>query len=189
MSLWLAEGIGEDEVSKWGLGYCDSCPAYPQSPSLVIPVFQFGHLVDIRHRLLKPENEEDGKYRSEYYGTMQRTFNLDAVLAGQVLVVEGEKKTIVLSSYGIRAVGIPGLKNTQDLFAMAGRHKFSATVALDPDARDQSWDMADRLLVAGCRSVDIAFFPFKPDDFILDYGFIAAQVVLNQTMAVERGQT
>ena len=186
LAVWDAEGIGTDEIHRWGLGYSDACPAYPDSPSLVIPVWQFGHLVDIRHRLIEPKAERDGKYRSEFYGAMPRTFNLDAVLGGSVVVVEGEKKAIVFAAYGIRAVGIPGLKNTQDLFAMARRYRFAAVVALDPDAREQGWTMADDLLKAGCRSVRVSFFPFKPDDTLLDYGYAATVAILRQAMVVER---
>ena len=86
-------------------------------------------------------------------------------------------------------VGIPGMKNAQDLFAMARRHRFAATIALDPDATDQAWEMADDLLEVGCRSVGVCFFAIKPDDFLLDYGFAATCSILGQAMLVERKAT
>lgn len=176
LAEWEKSGIGMQEVLKWGLGYADPCPVYSESASLVIPVFGNGRLLDIRHRLVNP-GEKGGKYRGEFPGLPAQLFNADVVRKGSAVVVEGEKKAIVLDKAGIGAVGVAGASHGRD--ALVGVRSFSAVVAFDPGAGTEARRMAQALTKAGCR-VWVADFPAKCDDFLLEYGVDLTKEVLRQ---------
>jgi hypothetical protein len=184
MDLWAESGISEWSVRKWGLGWCASCPTFPSSESLTIPVFYKGRLVDIRHRLLFP-TEDSGKYRTEFPGTRPWFFNADAIQAGPFLLVEGEKKTIVLDSFGIRAVGLQGLsQGIKPLLTLVPSEKWLVIVALDPGQQEQI--AATRIalqLLEKCHA-RIADFVQKPDDFVTRYGAGLAMEVIKQSRPI-----
>ena len=104
---WAQHGMGEGDIKRWGLGFCDACPVFPQHASLTIPVFYHGQLFDIRHRLI----DGDGpRYCSHMPGLTPSFFNLDSVAGDKtVYITEGEKKVISLARTGLRVVvGVPG---------------------------------------------------------------------------------
>lgn len=184
--LWLSYGLETDALMRWGLGYADKCPTYPSSPSLTIPVFGQGSLLDIRHRLIKT-SPNSGKYRSHVPGLALTVnlFNRDALRVPKCLVVEGEIKSIVLEQHGIAACGIYGMGGYGELLKIAKQTELSVVVALDPDAEDQAWDLCSKLSALGSE-VWIAFFMLKPDDFILRYGLDLTNEVLRQSQRVKK---
>jgi len=109
MEYWFSEGIYTDAIEQFHLGYCDACPTYTQSPSYTIPVYSYGgDLVNVRHRLIKPNGT--GKYRPEMGGLGTSLYHADALREPleRIIIAEGEKKSIVLSQHGFPAVGLMG---------------------------------------------------------------------------------
>jgi hypothetical protein len=194
VGLWLEHGMTEDDIGKWGLGYCERCPLCPGagsctrdplcpgSPSLTIPVFARQRLVDIRHRLLAcPKGD---RYRSHRTGLIPSIFNQDALIASQdVLVLEGEKKAIIAVRAGFPAsLGLPGAMFGGALLdVLAGMQPAQrVTLALDPDKAETAEQLA--LLIGDAARV--ADFPSKPDDFLLRYGGAAYVEVIRQARPV-----
>lgn len=175
-SLWLENGISAESVAKWGLGYTRKCPLFPLSDSLTIPIFFGGLLMDIRHKLLQP-TEDSGKYRSHVAGSGWSVFNGDVVSSGWwSVVVEGEKKAIILDAAGIVSCSIAGIQNYRSLLVLAKRNPGSKLLlAMDPGVEKQTISLCGKLKRLGAE-VRIASFPIKPDDLLLEHG---VQVVLD----------
>lgn len=166
LSYWLSEGIPEESVRKFGLGLCQDCPMYPGHKSHTIPVWEYGKLVNIRHRIINPENPKD-KYRPHIPGLGNHMFNSDILShVDSVVVVEGEKKAIVLDAQRIATVAIPGASSFKGDWASRFKHLRAVWVALDPGMEAQSLRIA-RLIGDAAR---ICNFPTKPDDFLVKYG-------------------
>jgi hypothetical protein len=155
---WSKRGVTSQEVERWGLGYSDK-------PSLTIPVFHQGKLLDIRHRLLGDQTH--GKYRSE---SNTGLFNVDSVLLDQsILVVEGEIKAIISSRVVKAVVGLPGVKFPMwDLLAFYHPSQ-TIVLALDPGTGSDERKIYKQLLGKGV-DVRIAGFFDKPDDVLMEYG-------------------
>lgn len=139
IDLWQQHGILAPQIAEFGLGYCCAHP-WLGVPTLTIPVWRGGVLVDIKHRIIDP-TPEMGKYRSHLPGLPPSWFNLDAVRGrSEVFVVEGEKKAIVCSRFGIEACAYPGtalLPGLQALLPFLGSPK-RVTVVPDPDNFDEA---------------------------------------------------
>lgn len=168
MEYWLNEGISEASISKYVLGYCNHCPTdYDHRASYTIPVINGGRLENIRHRLIG--GDQGDKYRPHMAGLGGvQLFNADLLLKhrDRILVVEGEKKAIVMTQSGFPSVAILG-KNTfktewEGLFNNADK----VIVALDPDAQEQAHNLA---AIFGARGY-VASFAVKPDDAIVRFG-------------------
>jgi hypothetical protein len=186
MQQWAESGINDLAVRKWGLGYTPVCPTYRQSPSLTIPVYGGGHLLDIRHRLTKT-TPLSGKYRSHVPGLALSVslFNRDALRSKRCLIVEGEKKAIVLEEHGYATCGMYGSGASKELLAIAKRFPLSVIVALDPDVEDQALRLSSALVKTQAQ-VWLASVPGKPDDFINRYGADIMDEVLRQARRVKR---
>lgn len=187
LGLWAESGIGSEAVARWGLGWTAACPVMKSHQSLTIPVFRDGRLVDIRHRLVDPP-EEGGKYRTEFPGVVPSIYNLDRVRGGRFLVVEGEKKTIVLEDHGIPTIGIPGADYgikalLPHLYAFGGRA--GVIVGVDPGMEERARSIATSIAKTGAKTW-IADFPEKPDDFVLQYGKELAIEVIRQARPIRR---
>jgi hypothetical protein len=180
MQLWGQHYIAEETVRCWGLGYCKSAPTFRDSPSLTIPVFGAGKLLDIRHRLLKT-TASSGKYRSHVSGVSMSVnlFNRDALRARRTVIVEGAKKAIVLEQAGITTAAVYGAGGYKELLQIAKQVHLSVVIALDPDAEKQALQLAARLDKHNAE-VWIASFPDKPDDFLFEYGIDITHEVLRQ---------
>lgn len=166
---WTTQKISEWDVKYWGLGFCESCPTFPQSRSLTIPVFYKGQLFDIRHRLLDAENGT--KYCSHIPGLTPSFFNLDSVAGErQVYVVEGEKKAITVAGTGLGSVvGVPGqtfYKRLAQIFDHILTPNQEITFIPDPGTIDtvvqHARDIANKTFVAELWE--------KPDDFVRLFG-------------------
>lgn len=173
MFHWLEQGLQENTVLRWGLGYCTETPCDEQKrPSLTIPVFFQGKLFDIRHRIIGAEGNE--KYRSHLPGVVPIYFNLDGIKGGQqVYVVEGEKKAMVLMQEGFSpCLAYPGINFIQYLAPLLKREgsKDQEFILLpDPGSVMKVEQAVYPLRREGyiCSIVD----PIeKPDDMVLEYG-------------------
>jgi len=165
LAYWLDEGMTEESIERYLLGYCQNCPTYPESASYTIPVINGGKLENIRHRLKKPDG--GGKYRPHMAGLGNSLFNADLLEGAQrIVVTEGEKKSIILTQHGFPAVGICGKR----AFKREWLERFAPLevvyVALDPDATESAKRLAGMFEGRG-RVVDL---PCKPDDMIVKYG-------------------
>lgn len=184
--LWANEGFGVEEVKKWGLGWCPSCPLLPAYGSLTIPVFYGGVLVDIRHKLLGAPPEM-GKYRSHRETVIPFPFHADITREeNKILVVEGEKKAMLISEELKGTLGIPGTEITHDLIDILSGEASKVrkvTLALDPGAEKATKRLASELIRIGIE-VSIADFFCKPDDLLRRYGALTFRCVLKQARKV-----
>lgn len=178
---WYSEGIYDHAIAKFLLGYCPRCPTDRDGrPSYTIPIMSRGQLENIRHRLIGADNGD--KYRPHMAGLPIQLFNSDVLDAKpeRVLLVEGEKKTIVLDQSGFSAVGICGKRS----FMREWLPKFAGIrdviVVLDPDAAKSADALAGML---GPRA-RVAQLPVKIDDAIVKYGAQLADI--EQFLALAR---
>jgi hypothetical protein len=164
LNYWYAEGFTAATISRFQLGYCAATPIdHPRHrPSVTIPVYWMGQLFDIRHRLLNAAPSD--KYRPHLKNLPWVLFNADNLLAPEdyILIVEGEKKSMIATQYGWNSVGIMG----QDKFPHDMRDAFRpfahVYVVLDPDAHATAKEIAK---LFGERGSAVAL-PDKLDDLL-----------------------
>jgi hypothetical protein len=172
MEYWLDEGMTVDTIVKYRLGWCPHCPTDREGrASFTIPVFDRAGdtLINIRHRL---EDAPGGdKYRPHLAGLGAQLFNASATNGhnpdrSRLLVVEGEKKSIVLDQFGYANVGIMGKRSFKKEW-LEWLEPFRAVyVALDPDAQES----ARRLAAMFDGRGRVVHLPTKADDFFTIYG-------------------
>jgi len=170
---WYSEGIFDEAISKFILGYCPRCPTDRDGrPSYTIPIFQGGELHNIRHRLIGADNGD--KYRPHMAGLGIQLFNADTLEENpdRVLVVEGEKKTIVLDQSGFKAVGLCGKRSFLREWLPGFQGIKDIVVVLDPDAIKS----ADRLAGHLGPKARVTQLPVKIDDAIVKYGATVADI-------------
>lgn len=175
-SYWYSQGLTDETINRFRLGYTPICPTFPGSPSWTIPVTYHGKLYNIRHRLVQPPKPGD-KYRPEMAGLPVAMFNADALNSGdwQVVVVEGEVKTMVLAQHGFTTVGIPGCAIFKDKWIKLFPTSAVIYIALDPGADDQAARIGAKLTASGLQ-VRVCQFPVKPDDALVKFGASAVDV-------------
>lgn len=175
-SYWYEQGLTDETIDRFKLGYSPACPTYPDSPSYTIPIFYQGKLYNIRHRLASPGTS--GKYRPEMAGLPAAIFNADVLDAGDWMIVlcEGEVKSMVLTQAGFSAVGIPGSNSFKDKWLRLFKPDSVVYVALDPGADEQAREIA-RGLKAGGIEARVCSLPVKPDDLLIRYGGTPADLV------------
>jgi hypothetical protein len=175
-SYWYEQGLTDETIDRFKLGYSPACPTYPDSPSWTIPIFYQGRLYNIRHRLARPNGS--GKYRPEMAGLPAAIFNADVLTAGDwmVVLVEGEVKSMVLTQAGFCAVGIPGANSFKDKWLKLFKADSVVYVALDPGADSEAWGIATTLKAGGIEA-RVCTLPCKPDDFLTLYSGTPADLV------------
>lgn len=180
LSYWNGQGLTSDTIERYKLGYTEKCPTYQESPSYVIPIYREYNLVSIRHRLARPNG--CGKYRPEFAGLPAQIFNVDAIGDNEIpfaflhpddiILVEGEIKTMVLDQLGFKAVGVPGFQAWDDDW----KHYFDGAntvyIAFDPGGDSITHKAFDigQVIQGKCYQVKVATLPTKPDDFFVKYG-------------------
>ena len=162
-AYWWSEGILQPTVEARLLGYCPICPTAPTHDSYTIPVLCRGKLYNIRHRLCRPN--DGGKYRPHVAGLPGMIYNaddLDRSDTDHILILEGEKKSIVISQEtGIANIATMGAQSFKPGWA-AKLDRFSRVyVCYDPDATTKSAEVADYFGTRG-RVMEL---PVKADDF------------------------
>ena len=184
---WYEEGIYDETIDKFTLGYCERCPTDSKgSPSHTIPVINSGKLENIRHRLVTPNG---GKYRPHIAGLGLQLFNADALNdTERIIVTEGEKKAIVLDQSRFPTVAILGKgAYNERKFKSEWLDLFSGVkhviIALDPDAMDSAHRLA-RIFDSRGR---VAHLPMKIDDMIVHYGASSADIEYYLSLASPAG--
>lgn len=166
---WHKQGINDESIDKYLLGICYNCPTDREHrPSYTIPVINHGELQNIRHRLMNAEGGD--KYRPHLAGLGNTLFNADNLYRGlpSILLVEGEKKSIVLDQFGFPSVGMMGMRAFPAPWAKRFEKLREVVVLLDPDARDQAYKTA---ALFGGRG-KVATLPVKCDDFFVQGGTV-----------------
>lgn len=168
--IWYAEGMTDEEIDKYGLGWCKSTPLAKDFESLTIPVWGRFGLVDIRYRLIG--GEQGNKYRSHLAGLIPSVYNSQDLAAPVVVVVEGEKKAILLKRVFPAVVGLAGVQLLEQIVDELREIKNYPTLilALDPFLEGNIEGRAKALLEKHGHTVLTASFFMKPDDMLLKYG-------------------
>ena len=166
LEYWWMEGMTSETIDRYMLGYCASCPTYRESPSYTIPIINRGELENIRHRLIAPNGT--GKYRPHRAGLGLSLFNVDLLDQAdkRILLVEGEKKSIVTAQSGFLNVGITGKRSFRSEWLDWFTHVSKVYIVLDPDATASAYRLATLFGECG-RVVEM---PVKIDDAIVKYG-------------------
>jgi DNA primase len=164
---WNQQGMLYETIERYLLGYCQRCPTdYNHRPSYTIPVISNGKLWNIRHRLVGADNGD--KYRPHLAGLPNVLFNADYLRSDNenILIVEGEKKSIVAAQAGFPNVGVMGKAG----FNKAWVSKFApfkrVNVCYDPDAIEQAAEVAKLFGERG----RVVYMPHKFDDLMTIYG-------------------
>jgi hypothetical protein len=166
MAYWEGEGIRPVTVQLKLLGHCERCPTDREGrPSYTIPVINNNTLENIRHRLVGVTSD---KYRPHMPGLGIQLYNADALKdsSDSIVIVEGEKKAIVVEQAGFLVVGIVGKRAFKREWLDAFARFRTIYVALDPDAKESARRLA-ALFDGRGRIVDL---PLKIDDMIARYG-------------------
>lgn len=166
-------GLSLDLAREYRLGF--KADHWGMGETFVIPVFDGNRILTIRHRMWNPPDKL-GKYLPERKGDGIQLFGWDK-LAPETVIVEGEKKAMVMNAAGIPTVGIMGA----DSFGKSFDARFAATcktayIMLDPanaagqlgvinHAAKLGWIKRLTDLGVDCRA---CWLPAKPDDMILD---------------------
>jgi len=169
---WWDEGITDESIERYLLGWCPRCPTYPESPSYTIPVTRHDVLQNIRHRLQRPNG--GGKYRPHLAGLGIQLYNADLLdeKRDSIILTEGEKKSIIATQSGFDAVGITGKR----AFKREWLDWFDGIqvvyIALDPDATESAFRLG-ALFEGRAR---VARLPAKLDDMITQYGATSTDI-------------
>jgi len=169
---WRKRGLDKSWQGFYSLGGCEDfvINSNYHSPTLTIPIFDpKRNLLNIKHRLLKPQKETD-KYRPEKSGLGKFPVFLGLPELGYdgdtILVVEGEIKAAVtyatIGGMETQVIGVPGQGMYKELITkLQGKH---VVVCPDPGAEKAGYEFA--------KSVDGYYFelPAKIDDWILETG-------------------
>lgn len=165
MEWWHTQGIDDDSIRRYTLGYCPRCPTdHKKRASYTIPVVNGGQLLNIRHRLA---NSDDGdKYRPHIAGLGTQLFNADFLhYTKEIIIAEGGKKSIVLDQHGFPSVAVMGKRSFKREWLNWFDGIQTVYVALDPDARGS----AERLAGIFDGRGKVVNLPVKPDDFFTIY--------------------
>ena len=193
LDYWKNEGLIQPTVKLHRLGFVSKCPVYfnQDKPdfkpaSFVVPTYQNKQLVAIKHRI---DGVKSDKYRMHVKGSAAQLFNVDRMFPsdedlgwhflhterGTVIVVEGEKKAMVLDQWGFVTVGIPGLNTWQTNWLEFFNGCSKIIIVTDPDVefdvkkRDHRDRMAQDFVGANIP-VYVANMSQKPDDYFVRYG-------------------
>ena len=167
IEYWDSQGMSLQTIDNYMLGYCARCPTDSDGrASYTIPVMAFGKLWNIRHRLIG--GDQRSKYRPHISGLPAMLFNADnlRIDSESMVIVEGEKKSIITAQTGFPNVGLMGKSGFKPEWAAKFQRFNTIYVILDPDAETEAVDIA-RLFAGRGRVVSL---PRKIDDYITQYG-------------------
>jgi hypothetical protein len=168
---WNREGITNASIDKYQLGWCPRCPTDRDGrASYTIPVFgrDGTTLVNIRHRLADAPGGD--KYRPHLAGLGTQLFNAQFTNGqnpdrSRILVLEGEKKSVVLDQEGFANVAVMGKRSFKREWLDWLKPFRAVYVALDPDATES----AHRLAAMFDGRARVVALPVKADDFFVRY--------------------
>lgn len=163
---WYDAGMLPGTITQYQLGFCPRCPTDTDGrASYTIPVKSNGQLWNIRHRLVAAPNGD--KYRPHMAGLPSVLFNADYLRSDirDILVVEGEKKSIIAAQEGLPNVGVMGKAGFQAEWVGLFSKFQTVYICYDPDGLDKAAQVA---ALFGGRG-RVVSLPGKLDDLIVDY--------------------
>ena len=171
VNYYLAEGLSHDSIQHYKLGYCAQCPTASYSASYTIPITYKQKLFNIRHRLISPNGS--GKYRPHATNLPPMLFNADLLETESRfgLLVEGEKKSMVVTQEtGIPSVAIMGNTTFRSSWAQKFDKWSRVIVIMDPDTDTiQKMRSSEEKAIEIAKSFNsrglVAVVPVKVDDF------------------------
>lgn len=167
VEYWWEQGMQLDTIDSYMLGYCPRCPTDSEHrASYTIPVLAYDKLWNIRHRLIGADDGD--KYRPHIAGLPAMLFNADYLQGdpARIVIVEGEKKSIIAAQAGFANVGLMGKSGFKPEWTAKFARFETVYVALDPDAAEQAAEIAGMF---GKRGRVVMLYD-KLDDMIVRYG-------------------
>lgn len=159
---WHDEGINDESIERWMLGYCQRCPLDGMGrASHTIPVKNRGIWRNIRHRIIGAEGRD--KYRPHMKGLGNTLFYADALFkpdTSMIMLWEGEKKAIVNAQHGFDGPAVMGMQGFLPEWAKWFWRFDVVYVCYDPDAIEKAVEVAQLMKGKG-RVVEL---PMKADD-------------------------
>ena len=159
---WHAEGLTDESITRWKLGYCPKCwMDYKKRPSYTVPVINRGNLRNIRHRIIGAEGHD--KYRPHMKNLGNTLFYADALFkddTSMVILFEGEKKSMVCAQHSFDGPAVMGMQGFQEDWARFFMRFDKVYVCYDPDALEKAAKVASLFQGKG-YVVDL---PMKADD-------------------------
>ena len=170
VGAWEQRGVDQAEYVRRGLGIAHRPPVGPDCDWLTIPVWYRGVLMDVRLRSLSTDPAFSGpRYRSLIAGVPSHPYDLDSIRRYRdILIVEGEIKTILIKRAGYGVIGLPGVRGgLADLYkACRDLHPTQTiTIGFDPGADTEAEGVAEGLMRLGATVLVASFFD-KPDDLL-----------------------
>jgi len=171
---WRQQGITDESIDWYGLGMCK----YPlvngstgdrrNFTAYTIPIHDpiTWDVVNMQYRISDPLPGM-GKYRQET-GLPARSFYARQHTGGDVLIVEGAKKAIVLDQFTdhtIQVVGLPGITPSDRLIEELAGYKRKYLLP-DPDVSEKPVQRFRERLT----DLRVTRLPVKPDDAIMQSG-------------------
>lgn len=171
---WHSQGINDDSISRFELG----ATKYPiretesgarrELDAYTIPIHDpdTWDVVNMQYRLVNAPPGL-GKYRQEH-GLPARSFYTHPHTGGDVLIVEGAKKAIVLDQlleHEIQIVGLPGITPSERLIDELSGYKRKWFLP-DPDVKSAPLERFSERL----SNLRIVRLPVKPDDAVVSCG-------------------
>lgn len=189
INAWLREGITKESIERYQLGHVKGRRffgdgAFFSRDALTIPSWNFHNAVlNVQFRMINPPPNV-GKYRPIPNLPMARFHtNPNLTIQGDVLVVEGAKKAIVVqqefdkAGIDMTVVAIPSVSPAKAL--LEGFHEAERVyLLLDPDAyvwrKDKNGDPIKPPVRNVARDLNanlyVAKLLTKPDDYFFKYG-------------------
>lgn len=162
------EGITQDFVKHFQVGYSDKFNYHidgerQNGPALSFPVYFENQIVNIRMRLL--DQVKGNKYRPIRAGLGIQFFSAIYPSDRRLFIVEGEKKAIVLYSYGISCIGLYGVEVWKPEWGKYLNKRFDIIYVLFDGEPNKGVIRASTKV---CRDTGgkPLWVPGKPDDFI-----------------------
>lgn len=171
---WLSQGISEEAIDQYKLGYCDAKSLKLKTGEITtLPVYTMPiwnpitkELENIQYRLCNPPDGE-GKYRQESSIPASAAF-MNEDMDGTAIFVEGFKKAIVVHHFieeNLQVVGFPSNLPSADLLHEKCAKFKKIYLIWDPNSDKQVLRMG-RLMP---EKIWVVTLPIKCDDAIVQY--------------------
>lgn len=166
---WNKRGITEWHWNRWLLGFKPNHWGYGNA--LSIPFIDGEHVRTIRHRILKPSGKN--RYLPETEGAGSWLFNSEILdqIPSYIVMVEGEIKCMVLSSFGEPCVGLTGISILSPRYLPALKKIKTVYVLPDPllNSKKQVSPYDIPWIKTMYKEVDLRIMslPEKVDDWLL----------------------
>lgn len=181
-----ADGVSIKSINKHIIGFNPQFRAFDFETGQfkTVPAFTFPHFQDrsrrkclnVRNRILDDEISKRAKYLPWRSGLPQSYFPaFDRQDKNFVVILEGEKKAIVLKEHGIPAIGLWGINNVKDEWIEFWKTRFERRyIMFDGD----NWNVINQAIRYEDRmSARAVFLHKKPDDALVS-GKITAHKIL-----------